>query len=118
MKTGTELIAEERLRQIEKEGWSAEHDEQHLEGQLSLAAALYASPIPLFARVEKDGGGVEVYDPWPWHDTVNYDRYNDGGVNIQVPAWDKRKTHNRLRRLVIAGALVAAEIDRIQRQGK
>jgi len=26
MKTGVELIAEERKRQIEKEGWTAEHD--------------------------------------------------------------------------------------------
>jgi len=115
MKTGSELIAEERTRQIEKEGWSAKHDEQHTEGELALVAALYATPIPLFAkRKEGTAIGVEFYDPWPWHDTVNYDRYNDGGVNIEVPAWDKRKKHNKLRRLVIAGALIAAEIDRLK----
>ena len=30
MKTGVELIAEERQRQIEVEGYSAQHDSQHL----------------------------------------------------------------------------------------
>jgi hypothetical protein len=114
MKTGAELITDERQRQIEKEGWSAEHDEQHTKGELALAASLYATPIPLFA-IRKRSSGIETYDPWPWHNTENYDRYNDGGVNIEVPAWDKRKKHSKLRRLVIAGALIAAEIDRLQR---
>jgi len=30
MKTGAELIAEERQRQVEKEGYSAEHDDCHI----------------------------------------------------------------------------------------
>ena len=29
MKTGIELIADERKRQVEVEGWSQEHDNQH-----------------------------------------------------------------------------------------
>lgn len=115
MPTGIELIAEERQRQIKKEGWTAEHDDQHTAGELSVAAALYAAPIPLFAK-RQSRNNVDFYDPWPWYDQVNYDRYNDGGVNIPVPAWDKRKKHNRMRRLVIAGALIAAEIDRLQRK--
>ena len=36
MKTGTELITEERKRQIEKEGWDSSHDD----GGLATAAAL------------------------------------------------------------------------------
>ena len=40
--TGVELIAQERERQIEKEGWTAEHDADHTEGQLAKAAACYA----------------------------------------------------------------------------
>jgi len=115
MENGVELIAEERQRQIEQEGWSAEHDEQHLEGQLALVASLYATPIPLFARVEKEDGGVEIYDPWPWHDEVEVTRYGDG-LTTEVPAWDKRQKHSKLRKLVIAGALIAAEIDRLQRK--
>ncbi len=41
-KTGVELIAEERQRQIYVEGWSPEHDSNHEEGQLAEAAACYA----------------------------------------------------------------------------
>ena len=114
MKTGIELIAEERQRQIEKEGWSAEHDEQHTKGELALAAALYASPIPLFERRETHGA-VTFKDPWPWWDQIEITRYGDGSTT-KVPAWDKRAKHSRLRKLVIAGALIAAEIDRLQRK--
>ncbi len=117
MNDGAELIAKERQRQIKEEGWSAEHDEQHTEGELALVAALYATPITLFAEKKCDKT-TKYYDPWPWHDTTNYDRYNDGGVNIEVPAWDKRKKHSRMRKLTIAGALIAAEIDRLQCQTK
>lgn len=43
MKTGIELIAEERQRQIEKEGWTPEHDIlEHRHGQLVDAAVSYA----------------------------------------------------------------------------
>ncbi|WP_373400076.1 hypothetical protein V8V91_10940 [Algoriphagus halophilus] len=42
MKTGIELIAEERQRQIEKEGWTSEHDAKHKNGELAHAAATYA----------------------------------------------------------------------------
>jgi len=61
------------------------------------------------------GGGISFVDPWPWFDEVEVTRYGDG-LTTQVPAWDKRKKHNKLRRLVIAGALIAAEIDRLQRK--
>ena len=32
-------IREERVRQIEKEGWTLEHDDSHTEGEMALAAA-------------------------------------------------------------------------------
>lgn len=38
MKTGIELIAEERQEQIEKHGWSAEHDSFNENGELLQAA--------------------------------------------------------------------------------
>ncbi len=116
MKTGIELIREERERQVKVEGWDALHDSQHDKGELALVGALYATPVPLFKKIDGgEDGGVCFIDPWPWFDEENYDRYNDGGVNHRVKAWDKRKKHPRLRQLVIAGALIAAEIDRIQR---
>lgn len=41
MKTGIELITEERQRQIEKERWTTDHDDLHMDGQLSRAALAY-----------------------------------------------------------------------------
>lgn len=41
--------------------------------------------------------GVMFVDPWPW-----------------PMSFDNRQQHDQLRRLVIAGALIAAEIDRIK----
>ncbi len=115
MKTGADQIKEERQRQIEREGWDAEHDEQHTEGELALVAALYATPVPLFARIDKGEGGTIFKDPWPWFDEVEQTRYSDDMSTYKVKAWDKREKHSQLRKLVIAGALIAAEIDRLQR---
>ena len=95
---GLARIAAERQRQLEKEGWTPQHDNEHTKGEMALAAALYASPEPLFYPMEHEGGAIEFVDPWPW------DR-----------EWDKRKKHNRIRQLEIAGALIAAELDRLCR---
>ena len=96
-KTGIELITEERQRQIEIEGWTSINDDSHSFGELSVAAACYAVnelPGPQVDVIDKDS----KLDAWPWADK-----------------WDKREKHNRLRSLIISGALIAAEIDRIQR---
>ena len=87
-------IRVERARQVTDEGWTPEHDDKHSDGSLAMAAALYASPSPLYAT---DSAGWSFYDPWPW------------------PDFDKRKRHNDRRRLVIAGALIVAEIERLDR---
>lgn len=107
-KTGVQLIADERNRQMEKEGWTPEHDDQHTDRSLAMAAACYAAPERiLIRRIEKKRNGCGVptglyrnrlCDPWPWS-----------------PDWDKREIHDVKRQLVIAGALIAAEIDRLQR---
>jgi hypothetical protein len=97
MKTGIELIAEERQRQIEKEGWTPEHDDQHNTGDLAHAAAAYAS-AELYRRTTSEG-----YDNtphiWPFE-----------------RKWWKPTPENRIRELQKAGALIAAEIDRLQRK--
>jgi hypothetical protein len=112
--TGAEPIAKERRRQIEKEGWTAEHDNEHTEDELALVAALYATPILLVSQRHLHDGSITFIDPWPWYDQAEITRYADAGFT-KVKAWDKRKKHNKFRRLVIAGALIAAEIDRLQR---
>jgi hypothetical protein len=92
MATGAELIAAERQRQIEVKGWTPEHDDEHQNNQLSRAGACYAF------QCKK---GDKRYPPfgWPW------------GAEWWKPSPDP------IRNLVKAGALIAAEIDRLQRNG-
>ena len=93
MKTGIELIAEERQRQIDVEGWNAEHDDiGHNGEQLAEAAALYA--LPEIRRCYE----YDVMNLWPWD-----------------KKWWKPTPDDRVRELAKAGALIAAEIDRLQR---
>ena len=110
IKTGIGLIASERQRQLTHEGWDDSHDMEHSESELAVVAALYAVQGVRGVRVLKEctpNGETEepIYsgiDAWPasWSDE-----------------WDRRWTHKKLRRLVIAGALIAAEIDRILNEG-
>lgn len=93
--SGIERIASERRRQVEAEGWTPEHD-CHADGVLAQAAACYA-----VATVPQYAGHYPI--SWPWS-----------------PRWDKRpgKTSDvtaRIRALEKAGALCAAEIDRLLR---
>jgi hypothetical protein len=105
MSEGVRRIAEERQRQIEKEGWTAEHDAKHTSGDLALAACCYASPVPLFVE-DRRVMAVLYVDPWPWDPEC--DRRPKDGNRLRPPTEEEH-----LRGLVKAGALVAAEIDRI-----
>jgi hypothetical protein len=95
---GSHKIAVERRRQITEEGYDAAHDEGYAPAELTLAAICYAAPCPIFRCATAPGKGMNFYDPWPWDEDV-----------------DKREQHGTQRRLVIAGALIAAEIDRMGR---
>lgn len=90
MKTGIEIIAEERRRQIEKEGWTSAHDQDHDSCELAFAAATYALPPHTQTR------RILKEHLWPWE-----------------PRWWK-PSDDRIRELAKAGALIAAEIDRLQ----
>lgn len=99
-------IASERHRQQDVEGWDAAHDDEHTDRSLALVAALYATPIELF--------NVGGNDPWPW---TSY----DDDLQSRAPpynCWDKRKQHDERRRLVISGALLVAELERLDRSRK
>lgn len=96
MKTGIEIIAEERQRQIEEEGWSMEHDDRHTTGHLAMAAAAYASAE--FYRQATSKGYDNTPHIWPFG-----------------PYWWKPTPNDRIRELAKAGALIAAEIDRLKR---
>ncbi len=99
MKTSIDLIQEERQRQIEKEGWSTTHDDLHINGELSDAAAVYtALPNNIFIYDKSLKNQHRFIELWPWGQT-----------------WLKPTPQNRLRELTKAGALIVAEMDRIQR---
>lgn len=87
MKTGIELFAQERQRQIEKEGHSPDRDRLYTRKELVLAAKCYAKPEE--GKVYRKDGAPRG---WPW----------------DVKFW-KPTPDNRVRELVKAGALYMAE---------
>ncbi|WP_217500321.1 hypothetical protein [Kosakonia sacchari] len=94
----TDIIAE-RQRQQSAEGWTPEHDDEHNDGQLAIAASCYA----LMGAREQCLSDGEYHQSqkrlpylWPWE-----------------PVWWKPTSPRR--DLVKAAALIAAEIERIDR---
>lgn len=87
-KAATDVLAE-RLRQIEAEGWTPEHDDDYKRDELIYAAACYCMSAAgeIFETFEK---------MWPWD--VNW-----------------RKSTTPRRDLVKAAALILAEIERLDR---
>ena len=103
--TALDDIAAERRRQIEAEGWSAEHDDAHTAGQLANAAACYA----WFGGLESTLREVFVSDPCEAHRPV---------ILRRLWPWSRDwwKPKDRRRDLVRAGALIVAEIERLDRE--
>lgn len=95
MGDGVSLIGAERNRQLDVEEWNKEHDDSHDEGELAMAAVCYATP-PELRRTFING--TLMKPKWPW----------------EREAWKPTPT-DRIRELVKAGALIAAEIDRLHR---
>lgn len=91
---GVQLIEAERVRQIAEEGWSVDHDDAHDSEQLAKAAAAYALPPSTRQVFRGRGRGRPAW--WPW----------------QAKWW---KPGDRKRELVKAGALIAAELERVMR---
>lgn len=111
MKSAIELITDERKRQIEVKGYDKEHDEMESAFQLSAAAALFIANahnqyfkdhshhdnmgnVARFQNRELDTRKWK--EEWPWQD-------HDGRADSDV-----------LTSLVKAGALIVAEIERLQ----
>lgn len=79
-------VLAERLRQVEVEGWTPARDDEYVDGQLASAAVAYAQAYTPYL----------VPSSWPW------------AVEWFKPADDRRN-------LVKAGALIVAEIERLDR---
>jgi len=95
--TAALAVLEERLRQIESKGYTAELDDGYTRGQLADAAGAYAF----------------------WAYTCNMDYYK---VTTVPPSWpwtpDHWKPTNQRQMLVRAGALILAEIARVDRKDR
>jgi len=110
VKTGSELISQERSRQISKEGWSADHDDAHDQRELARSALSYLEhyvsrawtftnelQLPAITDGPKVYRSQEQPDSWPWEEKD----------------W---KPKDPISDLIKAGALIASEIDRLQRR--
>ncbi len=89
MKTGIERIAEERKQQLHKHGYTKAHDvREHSDGAL-ITAALYAL-------------------------TMNKKYEQAGFDDFESAIFEKYEQKRMIDALAVAGALIAAEIDRLQ----
>ena len=103
---GAERIAAERQRQMEQEGWTPEHDAIHDKGELAWAATCYAAPDTVYLVSVDSDRGASWREPWPLE--IGSSR----GRPVMLP-W-RRPECDRITELAKAGALIAAEIDRVQ----
>lgn len=85
-------VLAERKRQVDAEGWTADHDDEHVNGGMAVAAACYA----ITARQGLEAQATELWDWTGW-----------------AKAWFKPKDPRR--NLIRAGALILAEIERLDR---
>jgi hypothetical protein len=100
------LIAAERARQVRGEQWTTAHDDEHTEAQLAGAAHSYVEAAyrqintPILAPSDEylSGSAIRPAKWWTW-----------------AREWWK-PSDDPIRNLVKAGALIAAEIDRLQRR--
>ncbi|HDR9011045.1 TPA: ead/Ea22-like family protein [Burkholderia vietnamiensis] len=88
----------ERRRQIAEKGWTADRDDGYVCGEIAALAAHYAMP-------------PSVRD-WPAADTGYGATF---GQAILPEGWSAKIGDDRRRELVKAGALILAEIERIDR---
>src|SRR3990167_9162541 len=97
-------IASERTRQVAIEGWTFEHDDRHPPSELAQAAACYALvDSQVIMNDPFDDGAILLRDlvknMWPW----------------ELEWW---KPKSMRRNLVVAAALIVAEIVRLDRQDR
>lgn len=101
---GVMEIAEERQRQITVKGYTAEHDDMHVDGELARAAIAYSTHSLYGCLQEREQFGysealiIDTIAPWwPWGD-------------------EEFKPKEQTADLRRAGAFIAAEIARLKRR--
>lgn len=91
-----ELVAKERTRQIVEKGYTAEHDDEHTDGEIADAAACYAATTHIFKTCSSIFFPLTNLFPWEFK-------------------FFKKEEHDRKWQLIIAAAFINAEYDRIVR---
>lgn len=91
MSNAIQGVLAERMRQMDEEGWTPEHDDTHTHGEMARAAGVYA----LIGSGFYTEGDMKAF--WPWNE-----------------AWFKPK--DRRRNLERAAALLIAELERMDRE--
>jgi len=116
---GVTAVAAERRRQIQEEGFSAEHDKHHVSNALLYAALCYLDPVKKYVKVHEGGvffgGSMTTAVP-----TINLPSGPEGpGEYYILPRqfwpfeieWWKPCPHNRVREIVKGLALGVAHLD-------
>ncbi len=85
-------VLAERQRQIDVEGWTPEHDDEYVDEDLAMAASCYC----MYVKGQDLKGSWSPSD-WPWEHI-----------------WWKPTSYRQ--NIVKAGALIIAEIERLDRQ--
>ncbi|MGO4338976.1 hypothetical protein AB4037_29080 [Labrys sp. KB_33_2] len=100
-------VLAERRRQVDVEGWTPEHDDSHAKGEMARAAGIYA--VVAGGDATDYRNALQSYYMGDVH---------EGLMQYKWP-WDRSwfKPTDRRRDLVKAGALILAEIERLDRQG-
>ena len=108
MKTGIELITIERMEQIGKHGWTLGHDKKHDDGSLIRAAISCAADTVVYEK-DRYANAIQftVVKENKWQLPL---KYNGNVLLNNCEASEEERIHQ----LKVAGALIAAEIDRIQ----
>jgi hypothetical protein len=94
-----QAVIAERFRQVEVEGWSVEHDDEHQTGELARAGAAYAINAPAHVGLCRLSPFEITLKVWPWSN----EWWKPGGFR---------------RDLIKAAALILAEIERHDRGRK
>jgi hypothetical protein len=112
-------VVKERHRQVTAEGYDESHDDRHVNQSLAMAAACYAAPNWIYT-IQQSGKNVSVQEAWPWAN--GQDRRGMRHQRRDVPLGNNctRVEHGpppeiRRQELVKAGALILAEIERLDR---
>ncbi len=95
---GAHRISMERERQVVEEGWTLEHDDEHCNSEMGIAGGCYAhhaATFPYMSNIQAYRTAPPPID-WPW----------------DAKWWKPKQPQDDLAK---AGALMAAEIDRLDR---